>query len=177
MNSVNPSEQHCSYYCCGEKGAAELTHPDNAWLERGSSAAIIPNTSEEDDSLVLPDCTRAAVYLSEPFLDIFALHKKVNSKESHFVYIVFPLWFGHPEMQPQLSRHWSLPEPGGWDIDKGQGPALVRRAGEETGKDLGPATVQLLQYTANNQFLLNLQFKSEEFLLMLTSLAEGSVAA
>lgn len=105
MNSVNPSEQHCSYYCCGEKGAAELTHPDNAWLERGSSAAIIPNTSEEDDSLVLPGCTRAAVYLSEPFLDIFALHKKVNSKESHFVYIVFPLWFGHPEMQPQLSRH------------------------------------------------------------------------
>lgn len=53
----------------------------------------------------------------------------------------------------------------------------MRRAGEETGKDLGPATVQLLQYTANNQFLLNLQFKSEEFQLMLTSLAEGSVAA
>lgn len=116
----------------------------------------------------------AALYLPEPFLDIFALQKR-RAVRSLALYTLFPI-FGPIILRSSpsfpgmiLSRAWRL------RCTKAPRTSFSQE-GEETQRDLGPATVQLLQYTANSQFLLNL-FKSEEFQLVITSLVEGSVAA
>lgn len=90
----------------------ELIQSLPSW-ECGSSAAIIPNTSEEGGSLVLPGCTRAAVYLPEPFLDIFALQKRWTARSLAFytLFLIFGLIIlkcspNFPGMI--LSRAWRL---------------------------------------------------------------------
>lgn len=172
MNSGNLSEQHCSHYCCGRKNAEALTHPEPAWLGMWQ---FHPNTSEEGGSLVLPGCTVLLCTCLNLFLT-FLLCRKGEQWGVLLCTHCFPsLDRSSWEAAPAFLA-WSLAEPGGWDVQKRQGPASVRREGEEIERDLGPATVQLLQYTANSQFLLNL-FKSEEFQLVITSLVEGSVAA
>ena len=100
--------------------------------ERGESATIILNISEEDDSLVVPHSIPCCYvpFLKEtltfllPCWDArwrnpFLFTQKGEQRGVSLC--TLPCLFGsHWDASPPFQA-WSLPEHGGWDIEKGQG--------------------------------------------------------
>lgn len=140
VNSGSLSEKHCCYYSCGRKDAAELTHPETAWLGMWQFCHCHSSHIRRRWQLSAAWLHTCCCGPAWTFPRHFCSAEKGEQRGILFCTCCFPAldrssWDTTPTFQA-----WSLPEPGG-EIQKGQGPASVRREGEDTEKDLGLATV------------------------------------